>query len=160
MSATTKIEKVIQSGVLIRELLVIPAGAQAHQIQDEQRVLGCSLSRDLTLFLSKWNGINLDVVSIFGCKDTHPEIPALRDRQSLLPLTTVNGIVIGSDPSGFIYIEMSDGSIVASDTKSTEQQRVGDSFDDFLCRYVFGEDADQFAGEEWKQALQQAGLFE
>lgn len=160
MIATIKIEKVIESGVLTRELLVIPAGAKADQIQDEQIALGCSLSKDLIRFFSKWNRINLEVVSIFGCQETHPEIPAFRDRQSLLSSTHLNGVVIGSDPSGFIYIEMSDGSIVSSDTESIEQQRVGDSFDDFFCRYVFGKDADLFAGEDWKQDLQQAGLLQ
>jgi len=161
MSAVEVIAKVLRSRLLIEELTVLPLrGASDDQIESEQRIIGRRFSLGLARFLRRWNGANLDVLVLFGCGETHSEIPRFRDRQSLRPKQMEEATIIGSDPAGFVFAESSDGKVISIDTQDGARKVVGSSFDDFICRFVFGLDSHLFAGDEWKQELQDVGLLD
>ncbi len=160
MNAVKKIEEVLESSVLVDELLVVPdRGATEAEIAAEEHLIGRTFSGGFSEFLRKWNGANLDVIVIFGCGETHPEIPALRDRQTLLPCGIGQAIVIGSDPAGFVFAEARNRQIVSIDTKGGGHEVVGSGFADFVSRFVFGEDSHLFCDEDWQQELRGAGLL-
>jgi len=152
------IRKVIAAGVLRPRLTFIPSGgATLAQIRAEEDAIGALLRDDFKAFLRTWNGANLEVVSFLGCSEPGSEIAALREQQEPWA-SLVGGVVVGGDPSGFVYVQLSDGRILSVDSDGGEQQIVAASFDDFIERLVFGQDADQFAGDEWKNQLTDAGL--
>ena len=160
MTAISRIEEVLKTEVLMEDLMVVPArGARDDEIAEEERALGMRLSPAYREFLRRWNGANLDILRFYGCGSVEEGIQPLRARQSIVPGIVVSGVVIGSDPSGFIYVEAQDGQILCVDTDGGEVESVASSFEDFILRLVFGEDADKFGDPEWKEELEEAGLL-
>lgn len=160
MTAVDRVRQVLASNLLISGLVFLPSrGASAAEVHAEIAALARSLSAELVRFLMTWNGANLDVLLLFGCAGTDTEIPGLRHRQALLPAGLREAVAIGSDPAGFVFVEGSGGEIIAVDTEGGDHEVVGTGFDDFICRYVFGEDSDRFGGDAWKCELKAAGLL-
>lgn len=138
MNAVEAIDRVLASSVLRRELVVIPdRGATEGEILDEQRALAREMSRELVTFLRRWNGALFDVLCLFRCGETHAQIPSFRDDQLLLPNSHTEGLVIGGDPAGFVYVETLEGKIASLDTDGGGWGIIASSFDDFVCRFVF-----------------------
>jgi hypothetical protein len=161
MSAVEVIERVLRTGVLMEDLTIVPAqGASDREIDSEQHAIGRQFSPELKNFLRRWNGANLDVLVLFGCGRTHAEIPRFRDRQILRPTSMEDSVIICSDPAGFLFAESPDRRVISIDSQGGACKAVGSSFNDFICRFVFGGDSDLFGGEEWKQELRGVGLFD
>lgn len=152
MKAVTLLEKItspeiLSSDLLIRELTFIPErGASAAEINEEESEVGHAFSEAYRQFLSRWNGIDLDVLRLYGvgvvdgrihrlAKEQSPEMPHL--------------VVIGSDPAGFVYAEDSNGSIYSLDHDGGEVKCVAQSFESFILDYVFGKDSADFGGDDW-----------
>lgn len=154
------LQKVIDSNVLIKELTVVPQnGASNEEIIKEEPFLSRSLSVQHKELLKKWNGINLDVIRFYGCGLEKAGIGSLRNSQKLTPSIIQKGIIIGSDPAGFIYIEDEKGSIYSLDTDGGEVLRIASSLEDFICNYLFGKRAKDFGGESWEEELRENGLI-
>jgi hypothetical protein len=152
MKAITLLEKItspeiLGSDLLLRELTFIPErGATAAEISEEESEIGHRFSEAYRQFLLRWNGINLDVIRLYGvgqvdsrlhqlAKEQIPEMPHL--------------VVIGSDPAGFVYAEDSRGAVLSLDHDGGEVKCVAQSFESFIVDYVFGKDSEEFGGEEW-----------
>ena len=112
MDFVKKIKKILSSDLLIRELTIIPTrGASLNEIKEEENFITHPLSLPHKALLQIWNGIDLDVVRFYGCGETENTLKTLRNNQISLPIAVQKGIIIGSDPSGFLYIEDEKGHI-------------------------------------------------
>lgn len=160
MNAVSRIEKVLSSGVLIPEMLVIPDfGATESEIHEEESNLPRQLSHSHKSLIKKWNGMNLDLIRIYGCGKVHPELNRLSERQSGVLSEGVGNIVFADDPAGFMYAEKNDGSILSVQVSTGEVRDVAKNIDDFFVRLVFGKDARDFGGDEWVEELVDAGIL-
>jgi hypothetical protein len=160
MSAAQTIRRVIAANILAPELSIIPDyGASAAGIANEEGRLRRSLSLQHRDLLSNWNGLALEVIRFFGCGSSAKEIGRLGDLQLNLEWSETDYLVIGSDASGFVYIEASTGEIYSLDTEGMCLKLLARDLDDFVGRVVFGSDAAQFAGDDWLQELRNAGLI-
>lgn len=155
------IRRVVGSGILMPTLIVVPdRGATLPEIAREEVAMGKAIPSDYSNILKAWNGINLEVIVFLGCEGTHPEIPLLRAHQQVAEVLSLKGLVFAHDPSGFVYLQDTSGGVVAIDTDGGITEHVADGISDFVCRYVFGRDANHFADEEWRNLLGEAGLLE
>lgn len=160
MNAVEKIEAVVTSGILLPELTIIPQrGATANEMRVEESLLGRRLSTEHVSILSRWNGIALEVVRLFGCGDQTGEIGRLSDFQVDLGTTLKEPATFGSDAAGFLYIQDSACKIWSLDTDGGELREIAKNLDDFIVRLVFGPDALLFAGEDWLRELRGARLI-
>jgi hypothetical protein len=160
MKAITIIEKAISSCVLLEDMTVIPlSGSSESDIMEEERLLSRSLSSSHKSLLKKWNGVNLDVIRLYGCGSVHEEFKRLSTCQTGVLAESVGNIVFGDDPSGFMYAEKSDGKILSVQTSVGEIKEIAENLDDFFERFVFGKDAKEFGGEDWVKELMDAGMF-
>lgn len=160
MSAVTIIEKAISSGVLLEDMMVVPRiGSSDSDIKQEEKGLPRPLSKSHISFLKKWNGINLDVVRLYGCGNVHEELKRLSSSQSGVLSELEACIVFGDDPAGFMYAEKDNGSILSVQTSNSEIKEIAQNMDDFFERLVFGKDAKEFAGEDWEEELTDAGML-
>jgi hypothetical protein len=152
MNAITVLEtvtspEVLASGLLLRELVSIPArGAADAEISEQETRLGKPLSEGFRRFLRRWNGINLDVIRLYGTTNVSDGIESLTSPQ---PAALADFIAIGSDPAGFIYAEDSAGRIYSFDHDGGEVECVAHSFDEFIVDYVFGKNSAAFMGDDW-----------
>ena len=162
MRAKDIIERALNSSYLMEELeglIVVPkAGATDEVIKEEENLIKRKLSKQHKDILKKWNGINLEVVRLYGCGSVDEELDRLSDKQ-MQGLTNKGQIVIGSDPSGFIYLESFGGAVSVYDPEGDEIREIARDLDDFFCRLVFGKDAREFAGEDWETDLIKAGIL-
>jgi len=161
--AADVIERVLMARILTPNLTVIPPrGASQADFDEEERSLPRPLSLSMKRLLSMWNGLDLDVVRLYGCGAVVAGIKRLSSHQVPLEPGMLRElskpIIIGSDPSGFVYIEDDRGQVWCLDTDGGDRNRVADSLDDFFGRVVFGADAETFAGSEWAKVLRDAGL--
>ncbi len=155
-----KIEQVLNSKLLSKGLTVVPSsGASKEEMTKEERFLKRSLSEQYKNLLNKWNGIDLDVIRLYGCNEPDDTLDCLRNNQELLPPSIKGGIVIGSDPMGFMYIENINGIIYSLDTDGGEILKVASSLEDLICNYLFGNRAQEFGGEEWVEELKVNGII-
>ena len=160
MSAVTIIEKSLSSGILLEEMIVVPqAGASESDIRSEEKLLPRSLSSSHISLLKKWNGMNLDVIRLYGCGNVHEELKRLSSCQTGALVELEGNIVFGDDPSGFMFAEKSDGKILSVQTSVGEIKEVAENLDDFFERLIFGKDAKEFGGEDWVEELVDAGLL-
>ncbi|MFI0416533.1 MAG: SMI1/KNR4 family protein [Candidatus Thiodiazotropha sp.] len=160
MNAVAKIEQALRSGVLIEDLIVVPqSGATDGMIASEEKKLSRSLSSQHKKLLKRWNGMNIDVIRLYGCGPVVDEIDALFNRQSGVLSEQKGNVVFGDDPAGYMYAEADDGSILSVDTASGEVKKLANDIDDFFSRLVFGVDAKDFAGDDWKQELVDSGML-
>jgi hypothetical protein len=157
-SAIEAIRLLLDSGVVSRSLTVVPDGATEQDLQLEERILGLNLCEDYKAFLRQWNGANVEVATFYGCGQTHPEIPRVTQHQEPWA-KSFNGIVIGGDPAGFVYVQLMDCRILVVDTDGGTEENVAANFDDFVGRFMLGPDAESFGGSEWKEELRDAGLL-
>jgi hypothetical protein len=152
MKAITLLEKIISpeilgSDLLLRELTFIPVrGATAAEIREEESEVGHPFSEAYRQFLLRWNGINLDVIRLYGAGKVDSRLHRLvKEQIPELP----HMVVIGSDPAGFIYAENSNGAIYSLDHDGGELKCVAQGFESFIVDYVFGKNSAEFGGEEW-----------
>ena len=155
------IERVLNSGLLTDVLTLIPDdGASAEQIAGEQRHLALPLCDEHLQLLRRWNGLDLEVVRIYGCGDACPERLRLRHCQLVHSQFDSPMNAVGSDPSGFVYFQDASCAIWQLDTDGGGVQKVASDLTDFLCRVVFGRDGADFGGNDWLSELRDVGIVE
>jgi hypothetical protein len=93
--------------------------------------------------------LNLVVVRFYGVSPTTGELRSLKELNTHPIDDAPAGLVFAEDPSGFIYIERGDGSIVSFDTRSGKFSVCADGLDDFVCEFLFGVRGGDFMGEDW-----------
>ena len=161
MSASNTIERVLQTDLLLGDLMIIPErGATDTEILEEQTQVGRAFSAVHRQLLSRWNGIGLEVVRFFGCGSNVGEVGRLADFQIDFEFGVEGAIVIGSDASGFAYLEGGDGRIYSFDTDGGTVKELAVDLNDFVDRVLFGPDAADFAGEAWLEEVRENGLVE
>lgn len=159
MNIVKKIEKILKTSLLSKGLCYIPAhGASPEAISEEEKILNRSLSETHKEFLSHWDGINLEVVRLFGCKEDK-ETRKLSKNQFELP-EKGNPIFFASEPTGFIYAYDKQENVYSIDTDGWEITKTADSLDEFICDFVFGKRAAEFAGDDWYEEVKAHGLIE
>ena len=67
-------------------------------------------------------------------------------------------IIIAADAAGFAYLQDGDGQIYSFDTDGGEVKLIATNINDFVCRLIFGPEADKFAGNKWLNDLKAAKL--
>lgn len=158
--AVDKIERVLQANILSKDSMYIPPrGATDIEIAAVNKKLPRPLSPQHAALLRRWNGMNLARVRVYGATATQGEIRALADSQLEVLAKTPGSIVFGDDPAGFVYAELIDGRVVDWDGDYGTIEVTAANIDDFFDHLVFGIDADQFAGDEWKDKLRAAKLL-
>ena len=166
MNAVSKIREilnpeVLKSRLLIESLIAIPsAGATLALLARFDRELPRPLSEMHRAVLSVWNGIDLDVIRILGIPPTENGIATITNCQGLIPVEPryAGAIAFASDPSGYIYFELPDGSVHSWDHDGGDTQQIASTIDDFISHVVFGVRGKEFAGEQWLHELQLCGL--
>jgi len=159
MSASHTIAKVLETDLLTEELLIVPArGATRGELQDEQILIGRRLTEVHQNLLTHWNGIDLEVIRFFGCGIGVHGIRRLSNCQVDFDFGIEGMLVIGSDPSGFMYIEGDDGRIYSADNDGGKFKTLASDLDDLVDRYIFGEHAADFAGDDWLDEVRASGL--
>ena len=136
-------------------MFVPTRGATSADIAAIEAAISRSISHRHKELLRRWNGLNLDVVRVFGCNPSTGEIRNLADSQ----LTDSTNIVIGDDPAGFTYSEASDGKIYCHDSDPISKRHVADNLELFFTSYLFGPAAESFGGKEWVAELVDSGLI-
>jgi hypothetical protein len=160
MTAVETVERVLGAGLLIPELTIVPPrGATEDEIREEVAVLRKSLCTDHLAILRHWNGIALDVLRLFGCGAATGRLGSLKDFQLAAALRSTGGIVVGTDPSGYLYVQTADQLIYSFDSDGGSVKLLAKNFDDFIDRLVFGADAGEFAGPEWLRELRESGVI-
>ena len=158
MMAIAAIERALASAVLTKTLVVVESrGAMASELRSEQVALGRVLSNLHRVLLERWNGLDLDVIRLYGVGSTEPGIRCLRAEQRDWP-EVEGSLIVGSDPSGFIYLERPTGEIWTLDTDGGDEEVVAENIDALFWKHVFGSDAAVFGGEEWAERLLRAGV--
>lgn len=153
MNAVTLLEKltspgILETGALIRELIHVPRrGATEEEIREEESKAGRPFSEAYRRFLRRWNGMNLDVIRLFGMGDVDSGVE--RWAHGWVPEHIPHLLAIGSDPAGFVYAEDSDGAVYSIDHDGGEVSCVARDFDNFVVDYVFGKDSAYFGGVDW-----------
>lgn len=93
-----------------------------------------------------------------GCGDEAREVGRLSARQIDGDFGVGGAIVVGSDPSGFVYLQAADQRVYSLDTDGGDFEQIAENLDDFFERLVFGPDAATFAGDDWLAELRKAGM--
>jgi hypothetical protein len=166
MRAVLKIREVLEprvrkSRLLIESMTVVPsAGATPELLARFDRELPRPLSDSHRALLSVWNGIDLDVLRILGVPPTEKGIRPITDCQGFIPAEPgfAGAIAFASDPSGYVYFELPDGSVYSWDHDGGNTTRIASTVDDFIENVVFGARGAEFAGEKWLHELQARGL--
>ena len=131
-------------------------GAPEEAIAAEEAAVGRNFSFPYRDLLLRWNGINLEILRVFGCGATVKS----QVRKMQIPSLRLKGLIcIGSDPAGFLFCEDEHGAIFCYDTDGGRISDLAKDLDDFIDRLVFGPDAQLFAGAEWAQAIRNEGLL-
>lgn len=162
MSAVDIISRVISAGVLSESLTYVPkGGASNDDIKFVESKLRRKISEQHRILLERWNGINLDVVRVYGATATKGELKGILDVQEMLDHEAGERLTAFCEsPAGMIYFEDADGSILMLDLDGDGVERVASGINDFFDRFVFGRDAAQFAGSEWFNELKEGGVLE
>jgi hypothetical protein len=158
MTAVEIIERVLGTKVLHPSLIYVPGrGASAEEIAAVASKLPRALSPAHQGLLRRWNGLNLEVIRIYGTVESR-EIQGLADNQDE-SLSEEPGMIIFADsPTGIAYAEDADGIIVSYDFDGGDVSALAPDFDDFFVRLVFGKDSAEFCGEDWRQQLAASGV--
>jgi len=157
MTSVEIIEQVLASDVLTKALVHTPtSGVDDDDLEQLSARLNRPLSSMHKNILGKWDGINLDVIRIYGVNSNVPGVKKIISSQSFSPAS--DAIVFADDPSGFIYSEARDGVIFSIDSASGEVIEKALDIDDFFTRVVFGRDADEFLGDQWLKELKATGI--
>ena len=157
--AVATIERVLAAGVLEPGLVTVASrGATQDELAAEAATLDRRLSADHRAILERWNGLDLDVVRLYGCGQVENGLRRLAAEQRSWP--ELRGmLVFGSDPAGFIYAESESGEVWTVDTKGGGDRPCAPNIGAFITDYVFGSRAASFGGAEWSASLARAGLL-
>jgi hypothetical protein len=147
MSAEVTIQRVLATTLLTPELVVVPEHGVSQEQLSALEARGIRLSPSLQRVLRRWDGIDLDVIRV-------------HDISRIMENEGGGDCLFGSDPSGFLYMEAPDGSIVSIDTDGDGMTVVASSFDEFIDDLVFGARGAEFSGDEWLEELIAAGLVD
>jgi hypothetical protein len=135
------VDRVLASDLLAPELVTVPDRGAA----DDELTNVFDLERadhlPLIQLLRRWNGLDLDTVRIHGVGNLPDGICSAH--------RTGDGLVFASDPAGFVYVLKEDGSVSSVDHDGGSVTRVADDVVDFICNFVFGNRAVDFAGDDW-----------
>jgi hypothetical protein len=163
MTAVSKIQRLLTPSVraarlISQHLSAIPAtGASAEALRSAESKLQRTLSAQHRDLLLTWNGLDLDVIRIFGVPPLTQGIKNLLEWQELVPEGKGN-IAFGGDASGFLYFESLDGSVLSWDHDGGEIKVMASCINEFIDEVVFGSRGDSFMGEEWLSRLRALGL--
>lgn len=159
MTTVDFLELVLSKELLIPELVYVPTRGATHL---ELAMINSQLPRKLSYthssILTRWNGLNLDVLRIYGATQTTKEIKGILESQSGFLGKSSDTILFGDDPSGFLFAEDGEGRILSFDSKSDVQKIIASDMDDFFQRLIFGKDAALFGGDDWADEVLKAGL--
>ena len=168
MDFIERIKKVIESGLLLDELMTIPSSKAIDMIVDaEEKMLPRPLSTYHRAFLNVWNGADLDRVRVHGTGETEEFIKSLsREHQEWKEVIdeVVNKVdekvvLFADDPAGFMYFELESGRIIQLDTDGGSITQVAEDMNDFFLNYLFGKRANEYAGDDWLQELKDAKII-
>jgi hypothetical protein len=163
MTAVGKIQRLLTPSVraarlISPELSTIPAaGASAEGLRRLESKLKRPLSAQHRDLLLTWNGLDLDVIRIFGVPPVVQGINDLLEWQELVPEGEGN-IAFGGDPSGFLYFENRNGTILSWDHDGGGIEVRAPCINEFIDEVVFGARGESFMGEEWLNRLRTFGL--
>jgi len=162
MHASHIIERVLTTDLLHPQLVVIAEdGASDSDLDTAEAQMNCRFSHAFRLLLKKWNGINLDVIRIYGVGNVSAGISPIHMNQVLLnPEFPSGSYVIGSDPAGFIYVETPDGKIYTLDHDGGDVEQVAESFDDLFVNVIFGPKAENHFGTDWLTELRERHIID
>lgn len=153
------IEKVLASGILIPGLTLIPKqGATTDEIRQEEALIGREFSIHHRIFLEKWNGVDLDVIRIYCCGQSSNRLHRIAGSQ-FEEISEKGFLAIGSDPAGFVYLENERAEIYSFDTDGGDIAFQAVNLSAFFTDLVFGQNADQFSGADWKEELRARNLL-
>jgi len=162
MGFIERIKEVIESGVLLEDLMTIPlAGATDMMIDEEENVLPRPLSKYHRAFLQSWNGADMDKIRVHGVGKTEEFIkPLSREHQEWdeiideVARKLENKVILfADDPAGFMYFELENGPIIQLDTDGGATEVIAENMSDFFLNYLFGKRANEYAGDDWLQEL-------
>jgi len=166
MDFIERIKNIINSGVLDDGFPRISSeGATDDMIEKEEKKLNRSLSNYHKQFLRRWNGANLDFIRVYGVHKTENEfIKELAKEyeewiEEIISDIEGNPIFFADDASGTMYFELEDGRIVELDPEFTGLNVIAEDMQDFFLNYLFGERANEYMGDEWKQKLKDASII-
>lgn len=152
MKLIRTLEKVIDSGIIPKGLLYVPSsGASEEEIDMVEKLIDKKLSEFHKAILKRWNGLHLDIINFFGCINVAGSIHSLVENQpSAYELIEIEKAYISfaDDPVAYLYIEGEEGDIEIVDIKSGNREHVAHNLEEFICDYVFGSRAEEFAGFE------------
>lgn len=160
-----KIKKVMQANILSKDLSDIPKnGATLNMIKEEEQSLPRPLSEQHIAFLKEWNGANLDFLRVLGVHPVENEFleELAKENKEWEDIVTEVGhgaIYFANDISGFMYFELSDGTITQYDTDGSNDEKLATDMNDFFDNYIFGARAAEYAEQEWLEELKEAGVI-
>ncbi|WP_428001387.1 hypothetical protein [Acidovorax sp.] len=157
MTAVRTIDKIIQSGILNRDLSEIPKnGADFTQLAELDNGLPRAISKMHKQILVAWDGLNLEIIRIYGAGLSVASVKRLIESQRYA--VTEDMIVFADDPAGFIFMEGGDGSVYSLDSKTSNFERIAFNLEEFFADKVFGKDAEEFMGDYWFGRLKDFNL--
>jgi hypothetical protein len=106
--------------------------------------------------LAQWNGLDLEVLRLYGVAPVPPGIRELVVEQR--HWEGLPGLVVGSDPAGFLYLEGSDGKVFVYDTDGGDVKLLCAGLDELFTVHVFGREAEAFGGTEWASEVRRVGI--
>ncbi|MDD2320503.1 MAG: SMI1/KNR4 family protein [Geobacteraceae bacterium] len=144
MNTKELIEKVIVSGILLKELTELSLfGATDNELAEAENRVGEKIDEGLKELLRAYNGANLDVIRFYATGRI---------------INTKQGLKFADDPSGFVFYVNAAGEVISEDLDGGNVVKVASSVREFILSYLFGERSAEFAGEEWHQELIKAKI--
>ncbi len=161
-----KIDMALEKKVISKNLSTVPEkGATEDQIMKEEAYLSRPFTSQHRTFLKKYNGLNADMINFYGCgNDLKKGISKItewqfdkydEENQDLLQY-----LIVADTPSGQMILEDKNGEIYIFAYDGLPIEKTASSLEDFICNYVFGKRAAEFAGDEWFDEVKAAGLLE
>ena len=144
MDYRTFVERLLNARVLKPALVELPRkGATTSELAALRERIGPLIDPGLLEFYAQWNGADHDAIQVYGTTQLRKDS---------------FGLVFGSDASGFVYRFDGAGRVTREDGDGSGRVVVAKDFRDFMFGYVFGPRARDFAGDDWVQSLQGAGI--
>jgi len=152
------IEAVLDSGVLLPDLVEIPEEpARPEAISATETAVGRKLSAQHRQILSRWDGIDLEVVRFLDAGNGDASIRLFSRIDP--PSVSRKFVPVAIDPSGFTFLEDLEGTVWMWDHDGGKTEVVATDLRDFVCNYIFGHRAAEFGGGDWYDQLRSSGLI-